>query len=279
VPAQRTTWLPRFVERSSILAPLALRAETLLRSSEWPQRSVLQELLSARGVCNARGIPLRLVAADTNAHTSYEERVYNDGELQVRDRNWHDLFNVLAWATFPCAKAAINARHAAELLQQPQAVPVRGQHTRSRVRDALTLFDESGAVIASPDRDLIEELLAFEWKRLFWQHRTRVLQAMRFYVLGHAVFEKALDAYIGMTAHALVVKVDCDFMRLTLQAQIERIDAIVAERLVDPNEFGRPQTLMPLPLLGIPGWYAANTEESFYDLATYFRRARAARLS
>jgi hypothetical protein len=29
-----------------------------------------------------------------------------------------------------------------------------------------------------------------------------------------------------------------------------------------------------LPLLGVPGWWAGNEEESFYDNAFYFRTGR-----
>ena len=82
-----------------------------VRRGGWPAIGELQRLLDAGDlpVRNAAGLPVRLVppARRTGAREDrYEARVFLRGELEVRERNWHDLFNVLVWRVFPLAKAA-----------------------------------------------------------------------------------------------------------------------------------------------------------------------------
>src|SRR5687768_14279076 len=194
-------WDPLFYERSKMLEPIVRCASALRGAREWPSRESLDAVLRAASVTNAHGVALRAVAPD-RSRTAYESRVHEDGELEVRERDWHDLFNVLAWCAFPQAKAALNARHVAAA--QAEA---RGAN-RGKPRDALTLFDESGAIVVSTGRDLLEHLRAFRWKRLFWHERDRVRESMRVYVFGHALLEKALAPYVGLTAHAIAIHVE-----------------------------------------------------------------------
>ena len=48
----------------------------------------------------------------------------------MRADNWHDLFNVLVWCTFPRAKAALNACHVREMGARSQG-GAEGLATRS----------------------------------------------------------------------------------------------------------------------------------------------------
>jgi DUF3025 family protein len=269
-------WDPHFAQRSPMFAPFAPYGAALAGFSEWPPLGALQELMTERQVTNSSGEPLRLVPADLPAGP-YEERIYACGELAVRERNWHDFFNVLAWLSYPRAKAGLNERHFHAAQRERASNALRG--TRGRVRDALTTFDESGAIVTSVDAALLDEVSAFRWKTLFWQKRRRVREAMRFFVFGHALHEKALDPYVGLTAHACLFLVDRAFNGLSLEGQIERIDVLLAQRLHDAREFTTPQALAPLPLLGVPGWWPGNEAEAFYDDAHYFRAGRMSRAS
>jgi hypothetical protein len=153
----------------------------------------------------------------------------------------------------------------------PRAAETSGTRVRGRVRDALTIFDESGAIFASPDESLLEDLRAFRWKDLFWTKRRSVVENVRVFVFGHALFEKALNAYVGMTAHALPLLVAADFTAQSTQRQLQIVDERAAGILAGLTS---PQDLSPLPLLGIPGWWTDNERESFYDNTAYFRPAR-----
>jgi hypothetical protein len=93
------TWDPGFFQRSPMLSPLGSSAAALRACAEWPRRDALQSIVTATGAANARGIALSLVAPLAADSRDYESDIYERGELQVREAQWHDLFNVLAWLT------------------------------------------------------------------------------------------------------------------------------------------------------------------------------------
>ena len=65
-------------------------------------------------------------------------------------------------------------------------------------RDALTLFDEGGVVVARAPAGAAALHRRFRWKELFWARRARSREHCAFVVFGHALLEKMLDPYIGM---------------------------------------------------------------------------------
>jgi len=212
----------------------------------------------------------------------YEPRCYLLGEVPTRSDNWHDLFNTLVWLTFPKTKAAINARHFAALLQEK--VPSGSQ--RSAVRDVNTLLDESGVIIPYADNQSGAELACllreFKWKELFWHRRTQVQsqslrQQMGFYILGHGLYEKALQPYVGMTGHGLLLQVESAFFGWPLALRLSYLDGLVTRHLTKPGSFRSTHDLSPVPLLGVPGWAAENDKELYYDNTTYFRSGRMSR--
>src|SRR5205085_9194095 len=102
-------WTPHILRGSPVLGPIVPYATALMKCPDWPCRGLMQTLLSDHDIRNNRGLPLRLVAPASG--DSYEERIDCFGEMQVREHNWHDLFNVLAWLAYPKTKAILNARH------------------------------------------------------------------------------------------------------------------------------------------------------------------------
>jgi hypothetical protein len=174
----------------------------------------------------------------------YEVRVFESGCVATRADNLHDWLNALAWLAFPRTKARINALHAAE-------IPREGGR-RGRKRDMLTIFDEGGAIVQG-EPDLVELIRNFEWHELFWKQRARVLESMRFIVIGHAILEQALDPRPGITCRAVFVASG-------------NVDAQVAAAI---GRYASPQEMAPLPVFGFPGWLAQD--ESFYRDVRYFR--------
>ena len=166
-------WDPDFLARSPVFEPLRVHAPAF--GSCWPTLAELQTLLD-RGVPpvrNAAGLALRVVPQARRRATfedGYEPRIFLRGELQLRERNWHDLLNVLTWLAFPRAKAAMNERHFHAL----EAQRGTGMRNRGPVQDALTLFDEGGVIVASSDDRLLALTRGFEWKELFWVRRDDV---------------------------------------------------------------------------------------------------------
>lgn len=269
------TWDPDFAERSPMFEPLRAAAGAL-RGPYWPGSDALNRVIASRHppITNAAGRPLRFVAQQLRQKTfedKYEPRIFLRGEVQMRSCNWHDLFNALVWLTFPRAKAALNERHYRELERRRAG----GAQDRGPAQDALTLFDEGGVIVAASDPALAALLTGFEWKQLFWQRRTEVLQRMRFYLFGHALYEKALAPFTGVTGRGVVFGVEDAFFALPPAAQLTALDARLAAHIGNAARLARTRELAPVPILGVPGWCEDNAHERYYDNPDYFRPARA----
>jgi hypothetical protein len=255
---------------TAMFAPLA-PAIARLPADRWPTHDELTAL--AQGMTTSRGQALRFVGPRT--HTDRERRYYerhiaDTGEVETRLENWHDLFNALVWITFPQAKARINAQHAA-ILEEGGEEEARN---RSPERDALTLFDEGGVIVAARSPELLRLILDFEWKQLFWQRRAELEGSLRFLAFGHACYEQALEPYIGMVAKTVFVPVDELFFMLPLESQVARADTLAAAHFANRAKFRSPKAMAPMPVLGVPGWHPDTEREAFYDDADHFRGPR-----
>lgn len=198
--------------------------------------------------------PARFVAGSSMpTGEAYEAFVARTDSVPTRD-NLHDFFNGLVWLRFPQAKQRLNELQAAEIARAGVG-PVRGP-----LRDALTLFDENGAVLAAPPA-LWEALVAHHWRRLFVDLRPLWRDAV-LVVFGHALLEKLVCPRKELTAH--VWRADAP-LEPTLDGWL------AAQLAADRPAGGKPFT--PLPVLGIPGWWPENQNFSFYDDSLVFRPA------
>lgn len=266
------TWNAAFAEQSPLLMTLRSAARQLA-GDDWPALSRLQEVIARAGIRTASGLPLQLVPPVARGDSqSYEQRLYARGELEFRECNWHDLFNVLVWLTFPRAKAALNARHHA-------ALPAGSTGGRGPVRDALTLFDESGVIVLSVEAGLLDMIREFRWKPLFCERRAAVIAGMAFLPFGHALCEKALAPYKGITGRGWLLEVGRDFLALPAAERLQLIDQRLALQIADPQALRHTHELAPLPVLGVPGWCADNEDPAYYDDRDHFRPGRMRGLS
>ena len=224
----------------------------------------------AGGAVTSRGLPVRFVPprpAREAGFLPYETRIAERGEVETRPDNWHDLFNALAWIAFPKAKAAINAQHAAMLAEGGAGESRR----RSPERDALTLFDEGGVVVAASSPAMLRLIVDFEWKELFWHRREELARTVRFIAFGHSLLEKMLDPFAGIVAKTVFLPVSDFFAMLPAQAQASEADALLAAHFAQRPRFASPRLMAPLPVLGIPGWHPATDREAWYDDPDHFR--------
>jgi hypothetical protein len=192
----------------------------------------------------------------------YEAAILAGGQVPSRERNWHDLLNALIWLAFPRAKAALNAVQCAELERR------RGT-SRGAVSDAATLFDESGLLLVAPDGELAELLSTRQWHEAFVARRGLWARA-RVYAFGHAVLEKLLMPWPGITAKCLFLRHDAP---LEAGSPPAALDAALAACWRD-GRVSRPAALFPVPVLGIPGWWQANADAAFYQDLGVFRPLR-----
>lgn len=188
---------------------------------------------------------------------AYEQYIWDTRRVPTRD-NLHDFFNGLVWLHFPLTKRRLN-----EL--QAQAIAADGvQAVRGPLRDALTVFDENGALLQAPDA-LWDALRARDWQRLFVDLRPLWREA-RLVLFGHALLEKLVAPRKPMVAHVYPASEAIE--------SIANLDAWLARRVQSPTWDAKPFT--PLPVLGVPGWWRANEVPGFYADAQVFRPPRAA---
>lgn len=210
---------------------------------------------SLHDALNAAGGPVRFVpSSELPAGEPYERYVFEHRACPTRE-NLHDLCNALCWVGLPLAKARLNQLQAQEIARAGVAA-VRGP-----VRDAITVFDENGAVLhAAPA--LWEALLARQWRRLFIELRP-LWDAARLTIVGHALLEQLAQPRKNLTAHVLALPAPA--------GGLPEVDTWLAAQLTPALLAGKPFT--PLPVLGVPGWWPANQNFSFYDDSFVFRAA------
>jgi hypothetical protein len=191
--------------------------------------------------------PVRFVAPPVQPlrAVDYERQISQTGTVPTRD-NLHDLFNGLVWLRFPAFKHWLHRAHAAEIARQ-EHLPAAADRRRGPLRDALTLLDENGALLGAPAA-LMQALRRRDWQRLFIVERAAWHEAT-LVVVGHALLEKLQrEPRPALTAHVWLA------------------DDATAE-LVD-------KPFVPMPVLGVPGWWNPNEDPTFYADAAVFRPAR-----
>ena len=216
------------------------------------------ELPWALTQCVGESGPRFVPQADLPGDVAYEQFIFDTGRVPTRE-GLPDFFNGLVWMRFPVTKRQLNRLQAAEI----QAAGV-GQ-VRGPVRDAVTLFDENAVLMQAPDA-LWQALLARQWQRLFVELRPLWAQA-RLVLFGHALLEKLVSPYKSITSHVYRVPVPP-----ALGDDLCGWDLWLAAQLTAPALKCKPFT--PLPVLGVPGWWAPNTCAGFYDDPNVFRPAR-----
>ncbi len=183
---------------------------------------------------------------------AYEDFIFQTGRCPTRD-GLHDFFNGLCWLHYPRTKKKLNALQAHEIADAGIG-PLRGP-----VRDGLTVFDENAAFLQAPDA-LWSALLAKDWAGLFGDFRPLWQQA-NLHLFGHALLEKLVRPRKAITAHLIRVPLGL--------ATITELDHWVAQNLSADQLASKP--FAPLPVLGVPGWWAPNQDPAFYADREVFR--------
>lgn len=226
---------------------------------------------AALGLCNANGLPLRFVPQDALPEgRAYEEFIGATGCVPTRD-NLHDFFNALVWLTFPRIKQQLNA------LQSAQIALAGVGKSRGPARDGATIFDENSALLvvreSEQGRALVEALRGHRWQDAFCQRRASFGQDAQVWLFGHALMEKLVAPRKAITAHTWVVFAGDEVMALAPDALREWIDVCVAGELAAGGL--STASFTPLPVLGLPGWWAQQ-DDAFYADTSVFRPKRAA---
>ncbi|KRU23656.1 DUF3025 domain-containing protein [Psychrobacter piscatorii] len=208
---------------------------------------------------------------------AYEHFIGTTGNIPTRD-NLHDLFNGSIWLTFPKTKAVLNYYHMLEIAKQGVS------ERRGRVRDTITVFDENGAVLVTADPNIGEALVDFDWQSSLVRPRDKWDDPIQpddsaqaaVYIFGHALLEQLLYPRKPLCAHSIVIHVTQSFFTLPLAERIRFLDDKVAEymdTLLSKDDV-TPRQLAPLPILGVPHFWAENAVPDFYEDSYVFRSGR-----
>ena len=147
---------------------------------------------------------------------------------------------------------------------QAQEITAQGiGDTRGSLRDALTLFDENVLLLQASDA-VWKALLQRDWEKLFGELRHE-WQSAHMVLFGHALSEKLVAPYKSITAHVYRIASDVD------AKDDQVLDDWLATNLQSTYLATKP--FLPLPVLGIPGWWSANEDLSFYADTQVFRVA------
>lgn len=252
------SWQPDWLQRSSLFAAFGALPASLTQGTDWPDIRLLNQYAAVHELTNSSGMLLQFGAHSNDR--AYEAHIAETGHIPTRASNWHDYFNALAWLIWPHSKAVLNQLHVLAGIT-PQ---------RNRQRDALTLLDESGVIVACADSALWQLLQRHQWHELFVTQRERVKNEMAFHVLGHALFEKALQPYPAMTGKCQVIMVEGDFFELDNTQRQHRLDHLLAQRLLQHPPL-TPREFSALPVLGIPDVTPENTQPAYYQNTQVFR--------
>ena len=258
-------WDPQFSSRNGVFQDLADQFD-FSGFSVFPSLDELNHLLGDR-IAEALQQPAFRFVPDRRAQAElrYEEQIFQRAEVPTRIC-WHDFFGALSWGLFPRAKAAINRQHVEDMAREPER--------RTPRRDRLTHFDECGLVLAHASPDLVRMLRSHSWREVLYDRRQDWMRTVRPFVFGHAIYEKALSPYIGLTAKYISIQVEPAFFGGSLSEQNRYLDMALARFILDQNPFAVPGALSPLPLLGVPGYCDANLDPMFYENKEYFRPRR-----
>jgi len=279
-----SNWEAQIFEQNPIFAELAALFP-LAQCREFPSLPLLNQWFQGYQPHFA----VSFVDNDELTHDGryYEEFIFATGKVPTRSENWHDLFGALIWCLFPKSKMALNRRH-------QQEIALHGKTQRSPVRHRLTLLDECGVLLCyrADAAEIVQQLKNHQWQQAMftqrdnWRlpaslqnaalHFTAELEPM---IFGHAMYEMATRPYLGLTAKLWPIMVPAAFMDWPLLQRIAFIDEQLSVQISNNSLAEFQQQLTPLPLLGVPGWYAENCQQGFYLNTDYFRPKREIRES
>jgi len=211
-----------------------------------------------------RPLSFRPAPSSGTSALEYERRIAATGEVPTRPGNLHDACNALAWLAFPGTKAALNAIHAAA------AVADTG-NGRDRRRDAATLLDESGMIVACADTELLELWRTHQWRAAFWDRRVAVADRMRAVVIGHGLLAKLGAPFRGITAKVLVLALDGAALPADPALLAVALDAAAAAAINAAGVAFAPEDLLALPVAALPGWDMEASGARLFDDTAVFR--------
>lgn len=257
--ASKDKWDVSLFNDSKIIKQIQTYTDLFKKLSEWPDISFYAEIFKKH---EHKITPVAQSTVINSFEDQYEPRVYLKCELQTRSQNWHDFFNAIIWLKFPKTKKVLNDLHFIQAKQRKKG------SNRSTIENRITQFDECGAIVITNDKKLLDLIKNHKWEELFLKNRKEFEENLKCVIFGHAIFEKALNPYIGMTCHCLLIESN-ELLVDIKNDDFSRIDQKIAD--LWKNKISRsPVKFNAFPVLGIPDYWPVQ-DSLFYKNTKYFR--------
>jgi hypothetical protein len=186
----------------------------------------------------------------------YERHVAERRAVPTRPDCWHDFFNMAVWAHFPALRWALNSLHV-----DPGTAKRDPRNGRTPGQNLATSFDETGMLVISRSRAVLEGLRALRFKHVFWELRAELAETTHFWIVGHGLLESLVHPHPRLVARSLLLHLpgheatSADELRAGCDAAVARgIEGWRERRIV----------FDPIPAGAIPG-FADNDSPDFYD--------------
>jgi hypothetical protein len=245
----RVGWDARLCERSFWFWPLRAAASHFAQHSDWP---TLAELGAAYRACTDEDDALALTFNDNVRKRDkrdngrvvlsalYDARITLQREVPTRERNWHDLLNMLCFATFPHSKLALHARQYARLAERIDENTRQLPNRRTPEQDALTLFDEGGVVLALAAEDAATLQAAPAAERDALSLALSEQRKLRVVPFGHALYEHLVEGIRCPGGCTQIIVVDALWAESSLF--LRQLDRALAQHLAARDQLCTPQT-------------------------------------
>ena len=258
---KKDKWSTSVFQSSPIIRQLAPLTQFFTHFTSWPEiadykRVFKQHLISVTPVHQSEKI--------TGFEDQYEPRVYLKKELQTRAHNWHDFFNAMIWLRFQKTKKTLNQLHYLKSNKRAKG------SNRTKLESKITQFDECGAILISKNAHLLNLVKNHQWAALFIDNATHFEKDFHCIIFGHAIYEKALRPYTGLTCHCLMIE-DEHILEDVKNDSYNMLDKYLS-KIWRQQETLENIKFQPFPLLGIPGYWPVQ-DSKFYQNKNYFRPA------
>lgn len=221
--------------------------------------------------------PLSFTTQNDLPHgVAYERFIDEHQKIPTRD-NLHDWFGACIWSAFPQTKSLLNAKHVTHMSDDG---------TRNRLRDAITVFDENGAILVVCDdvgQHIGISLAKFDWQnclvtpRHHWHNPNipNIHDKAQVFIFGHALLEQLINPRKPLCSHTLIITMPHSFFSLSLTDKLSALDRQLCHTLDDLLIDGvTPRKFSPLPILGVPHFWQENHNPQFYQDTFVFRQGR-----
>lgn len=256
---EKEIWNTDIFQSSEIIRQLSQTTSYFRDFTHWPEIKHYKELFKKYSLDVT---PVSQALKIESFEELYEPRVFLKKELQTRTKNWHDFFNAMIWLNFPETKTVLNELHFKASTNRPQG------SNRSTLENRITQFDECGAIILSSNQGLLDLVEQHQWQSLFIDHKSGFTEDFHCVVFGHAIFEKAINPYIGMTCHCLLLDNE-EMLKKAKTGDYSDLDQYLADQWKNQISLN-PGKFHAFPVLGTPGYWK-NQNEGFYQNKKYFR--------